>query len=117
MTKLLIILIKVIMGLIFLVALIVAGAITIAASPVVLIVVGVRYLLRPKKYRVNFDRLRLTNRWKTPRYSRLSNWTIIGISERWSDPENFCFKFCFFGLDLNVWFRREFLDDEKWEGI
>lgn len=55
-----------------------------------------------------FERIAFLNRWKLKKYSRNCDWTIIGISVWWSSPESYCYKFCFFGFEVNLWFERIF---------
>lgn len=63
---------------------------------------------KQRKYKIKFDRINFSNRWKQSRIGRGSDWTIIGISEWWCSPTEFCYKICFFGLDLKIWFSRIF---------
>ena len=63
-----------------------------------------------KKEKITFERLFLNNRWKQKEYSRNCNWTIIGIHKHWAGPSSFCYKLCFFGIDIHIWFNREFID-------
>lgn len=58
--------------------------------------------------KTKFSRFILINRWKTKKYSRQCDWTIIGIQEWWAGPNDFCIKFCFFGIDLCFWFKKNF---------
>jgi hypothetical protein len=64
---------------------------------------------KTKKEIIKFDRLGLSNRWQQRKHSRTCNWTIIGISEWWFGPQDFCYKICFFGIDLHIWFKREWI--------
>lgn len=54
--------------------------------------------------KVSFDEITFYNRWKQHPYSRNCDWTIIGISTWWVDPTRYCYKVCFFGLELKIWF-------------
>ena len=46
------------------------------------------------------------NRWKLKPYSRNGDWVIIGFSKWWSSPNDYCYKLCFFGFDVQIWFRK-----------
>ena len=61
-----------------------------------------------KKAKYSFDSISFHNRWKGSKSCRNSDWTIIGISEWWTGPTLFCFKFCVFGFELKVWLNRKF---------
>ena len=60
------------------------------------------------KYKTSFDSISVNNRWKMPYYSRTEDWTIIGISEKWFSPTLWRIGFSFFGIDVNVWFKRNY---------
>ena len=51
-------------------------------------------------------RIAFLNRWKRNKYARNCDWTILGISVWYADPENYCYKFCFIGFDMNIWFEK-----------
>lgn len=63
-----------------------------------------------KSYKTVIDRVAVNNRWKHPMYSRPDNWTIIGIRQRWYSPTEYEIIFCFFGYDIRVWLKKEFLN-------
>lgn len=58
---------------------------------------------------IYFERIAVANRWKQRRYSRSCDWVVFGIATRWAGPESFCWKLCFFGIDIQVWLKRVFL--------
>lgn len=53
-----------------------------------------------------FDQIYFQNRWRYRKYARPSDWTVIGLSVRWFSPDEFSYRLAFFGLDLNIWFKR-----------
>jgi hypothetical protein len=59
-----------------------------------------------KKETIKYERIYFKNRWKEHKYSRNCDWTIIGVSKWWCSPYNFCYKLCFFGLEVHIWFNR-----------
>lgn len=61
------------------------------------------------KTKITYDRTYFSNRWNQRKYARNSDWVIFGFSTRWASPYDFCYRFSFFGLELSVWFNREFL--------
>lgn len=61
------------------------------------------------KYKTRFLKVKFTNRWRIPDYSREDNWTIIGLSVFHFSNERFHYKICFFGLQVNLHFKREFI--------
>jgi hypothetical protein len=61
------------------------------------------------KKHIRFDRIAVTNRWKRPKYSRNSDWVIVGVQEWWASHEDFCYKLCLFGIDFQFWFKRDFI--------
>lgn len=58
-----------------------------------------------------YNRLSLVNRWKQKRYSRNCDWVIIGVSKWWHSVNDYCYKISFFGIDLQIWFKRCFKQD------
>ena len=56
------------------------------------------------------DRVMVENRWKRPSFSRSGDWTIIGIRQRWYSPTEYGIIFCFFGYDIIVRLKKEFLN-------
>ncbi len=54
-----------------------------------------------------FRRIYFNNRWARPVYARSCDWTMIGISQWWSGPDDMCYKICFFGFDIQIWFSIE----------
>lgn len=59
-------------------------------------------------YRIRFDEIVFSNRWRRKKYSRDGTWVIFGVQKWWAGPRDFCYKFCFFGLELHLWFFKEF---------
>lgn len=55
------------------------------------------------KYRHIFDRIVFRSRW-TDKYTRGSDWTIIGIHQHWFGAGEYEYRFCFFGLEIHMWF-------------
>jgi len=62
-----------------------------------------------KKEKIRFERISLVNRWKQRSYSRNGDWVIVGIHQRYASYDSFCIKLCFFGLDLQIWFKKKFI--------
>lgn len=58
-----------------------------------------------QKPKVKLRRINLINRWKD-RYK--GDWVIFGLQIWWAGPEDFCYKLCFLGFDLQIWFKRIF---------
>jgi len=56
-------------------------------------------------YRSKIERIVINNRWKLKKYSRNGSWTIIGICKWYASWDNYCYKLCFFGIDLLVWIK------------
>lgn len=56
----------------------------------------------------HFDKITFWNRWKYRKHTRNCDWTIIGFSVWWSSPESYCYKLCFFGLEVKLWLNRVF---------
>ena len=69
-----------------------------------------------KNTKIRYDRFYFFNRWKQRKYSRPCDWTIIGISIGWSNPNDFCYRLSFFGFELIFWFIREFINDTSKAG-
>ena len=61
-----------------------------------------------RNFTTKFERCILVNRWKEKKYSRNCDWVIIGIQQWHSGPDGFCYKLCFFGIDLHIWFEKSF---------
>ena len=59
-----------------------------------------------KRHTTSLNHIVFYNRWRE-RYPN-DDWTIIGISKWWSSPESYCYKFCFFGIEVRIWFKRKF---------
>lgn len=38
------------------------------------------------------------------KYSRNCDWTIVGLHKRWASWDSYCYKLCFFGLEVSFWF-------------
>lgn len=62
-----------------------------------------------KNEKITFERFFLANRWKKNKYSRSCTWVVFGVQVYWFSPESYCYKLCFFGIDLHAWFKREFI--------
>lgn len=62
------------------------------------------------KWKITFDRFMVLNRWTLKPYSRNCNWTIIGVQKWWAGPKAFCYKICFFGFELQIWFERQIVE-------
>lgn len=61
------------------------------------------------KHKDRFDTIYLYNRWMRCKYSRSGDWTIFGIHVWWSGPLAYTYKFCLFGLEAHIWFKRVYL--------
>ncbi len=61
------------------------------------------------KTKIRFRRMVLMNRWKRA-YGRSGDWVIIGIQQWWASPDSFCYKLCFFGFDLQIWFKKTYIE-------
>lgn len=48
------------------------------------------------------------NRWKQKRYNRLCDWLIFGLQKWVVSPSEYCYKFCFFGLEVSFWMRKNY---------
>jgi len=59
-----------------------------------------------KKDKVKFERISFLNRWKQKKYSRQCDWVIIGVQQWYSSWESYCYKLCFFGFDVHIWFKK-----------
>ena len=59
-----------------------------------------------KRYYHRLNKVRWNWRWYT-KYPP-DDWTIIGVSQWWFSPLEYRYTLCFFGLDLQFWFKREF---------
>lgn len=66
-----------------------------------------------RKSKITYDRFYFQNRWKRNKYSRNCDWTIVGLSVWWSCPTSFCYTFSLFGLELKIWFTRDFIINSK----
>lgn len=62
-----------------------------------------------KDYIIKFDRISIHNRWKQKKYARQCNWTVFGFQVWWAGFQNYCYKICFFGFDIQIWFFRQFI--------
>lgn len=65
--------------------------------------------MQRRKYKNTFDRIFLENRWRQNRFMRPCDWTIIGIHHRFAGWDAHEYQFCFFGLSIRVWFKRELI--------
>lgn len=68
--------------------------------------------MKKQKYHHSFDRIVFANRWKFSKYRGLmidmaSDWTIIGIAERWFSPTEYEYILAFFGFEMRIWIKRE----------
>lgn len=65
------------------------------------------------KYKTKFDSLNIWSRWRWSKYKGLvmddSNCTLIGIGKRWFSPTEYEFILAFFGLEIRIWLKREYL--------
>lgn len=59
------------------------------------------------KEKITYDHLFFRNRW-IEKYPNC-DWVIIVLSVKWISPTQFCYKLSLFGLDLSIWFNREFI--------
>lgn len=66
-----------------------------------------------KKEKVSFERIVAMNRWKQTRWQRNGDWVIVGIQRWYSGPESFCYKIALFGIDIQVWFSKKFINDSQ----
>lgn len=55
-----------------------------------------------KKYKLN--NVIVHNRWKVRKRSRNENWVIIGLMKSCLNHNEYCYKLCFIGLELQLWF-------------
>lgn len=62
-----------------------------------------------RKEKIKFNRIVLQNRWRQCRYSRNSDWVIIGVQRWYAGPEDFCYKIAFLGIELKIWFKKQFI--------
>lgn len=53
-----------------------------------------------------FERLFVKNRFKEKKSRKDGDRVIFGVQKWWSSPDEYCYKFCFFGLEIHVWFKR-----------
>lgn len=58
-----------------------------------------------KKHYHKLKQMRINWRWSN-KYPP-DDWTIIGVSQWWFSPTEYRYTLCFFGLDLQFWFKRE----------
>jgi hypothetical protein len=65
------------------------------------------------KYKHSFVNIWFYNRWLHHKYRRPGDWTIIGIHQRWAGPNEYAYYFCLLGLEMSVWFKREFIKEER----
>lgn len=61
-----------------------------------------------KNYKIKFRNISYGNRWLRSKWNRNGDWVIIGIQKWYAGPEDFCYGFYLLGLELRVWFKREF---------
>jgi len=61
------------------------------------------------KEKISFNEIIVYNRWLYNKYQRNCDWVIFGLSVCWFSPERYCYKISVFGIDLKIWFKREFL--------
>ena len=62
-------------------------------------------------YTHHFDRISLQNRWKYNKWRGLhidfaSDWTILGIAQRFFSPLEYEYIIAFFGFELRIWMIR-----------
>lgn len=55
-----------------------------------------------------FDSLSFQNRWKTRRFSRNSEWLIVGAYKRWASVYKYAYIIGIGGLEMQIWIKREF---------
>ena len=59
------------------------------------------------KTKLKFDRFYFYNRWADKSFMRPSNWTYFGVLVRWAGFDSMCYRICFFGLELSIWFEEK----------
>lgn len=64
-------------------------------------------------YKHHFDRWYFENRWRQTKYQQPCDWTIVGISIRYASPTEYRYQISFFGLSINLWFKREWVEAGK----
>jgi hypothetical protein len=60
-----------------------------------------------KKRKLYYKRFHFYNRWVDKRYLRPSNWTYLGVLQRWASYDSMCYKICLFGLEFSFWFEEK----------
>jgi len=68
--------------------------------------------MRKTKYKHTFDTLVINNRWRTPIWSRSSDWVIFGLRTRYFSPTEYEYSLCLFGIDFRLWFKRELIPNK-----
>lgn len=63
-----------------------------------------------RKFKHTFDRIYFYNRWLDKDYMRPGDWTIIGIHVRWASYDSYCYRVCFFGVEVHAWFDRKSIE-------
>jgi hypothetical protein len=61
------------------------------------------------QYKVTIDEITLYSRWKYRKYARPCDFLIIGIMKYWIGWDIYYYRFCLFGVELRVWFKREII--------
>lgn len=59
------------------------------------------------KYKHRFDRVVFNNRW-LQKYPP-DNYTIFGLSKFWFSSLEYEWRLSFFGLEMRIWIKREFI--------
>lgn len=63
-----------------------------------------------RKFKHSFERIVITNRWRHPWFMRPSDWTIIGIGQRFFDSQEYEIIIALFGIDIRIWMKQKRID-------
>lgn len=69
--------------------------------------------MKKPKWRHNFDRVSGVCLWTWSKRDGFrvnrNDWTIIGISKRWFGPWEYGYFISFFGFEISIWIKREWM--------
>lgn len=60
-----------------------------------------------RKWNHKFDTIYFKNRWKE---HHRGDWTIIGLHRWYHSVTEYCYRFCFFGLECHIWMKRSLIN-------
>jgi len=67
--------------------------------------------MRKFRYSHRLDRIKLYNRWTYNKWRGLtiesSDWTVVGIAQRYFSHEEYEWLICFFGFEIRIWMIRK----------